>query len=87
MTSQLIALSQLISQSVAQIDQVCKDNNLVFPHLDEPYTSSTEEYRTNQTAADAANVIAAAALQLAATVLPTAESVSNIIFAVGAVLS
>lgn len=84
MSSQLVALSQLISQSVAQLDQICKANDLVFPHLDEPYTSETEAYRTNQAAADAANIIAAAAFQLAATVLPTTESISNITFSVGA---
>jgi len=57
-----VELSKIISDSVATLERVCKQNSFSFPRLDEPFTPSSEAFRANPEAAEAANKIAAAAL-------------------------
>lgn len=79
MANLTVELSKIISDSVATLESVCKQNNLSFPRLDEPFTPSSEAFRANPEAAEAANKIAAAALQLAAAVLPPPAAITSVI--------
>lgn len=83
MTSQILQLSDLISQSVAVLENICKDQQLAFPRLEDSFTPESEAFRLNATAAEAANIIAAAALQLAAVVIPPPASVLLVTAGVG----
>jgi hypothetical protein len=79
MTSPIKDLSQIISDSVASLEKVCKKNNTPFPSLDDPFSPTSEAFRSDPEAAEAANKIAAAALQLAATVLPPPAALFTVV--------
>jgi len=79
MTSPIKDLSQIISDSVASLEKVCKKNNTPFPSLDEPFSPPSEAFRADPEAAEAANKIAAAALQLAANVLPPPAALFTVV--------
>lgn len=72
-------LSKIISDSVASLEKVCKKNKTLFPSLDEPFSPPSEAFRSDPEAAEAANKIAAAALQLAATVLPPPAALFTVV--------
>ena len=78
MASTLLELSNMIAASVATLNKVCS-KNIPFPDLDDPFAPSSEAFRTNQEAAEAANVMAAAANQLVAMVLPPPAALFSII--------
>lgn len=84
MTSPIQELSQIISDSVASLEKVCKKNNTPFPSLDDPFSPPSESFRFDPEAAEAANKIAAAALQLAATVLPPPAALFTVVSGVRA---
>lgn len=70
MSSTLLELSNIIAGAVNSLNKACTDNGTPFPGLDVPFSPSSEAFRSNPEAAEAANIIAAAATQLAAMVLP-----------------
>ncbi|KAF5380106.1 hypothetical protein D9615_006249 [Tricholomella constricta] len=72
-------LADLISSSVAALLQACRDNNTPFPEANAPFSPQSEAFRADQAAADATNVIAAAAIQLAERVLPPHMALMNIV--------
>ncbi len=78
MTSTLLELSNMIAASVATLNKVCS-KNVPFPDLNDPFAPHSEEFRKNPEAAEAANVIAAAANQLVAMVLPPPAALFSII--------
>ncbi|KAG6898618.1 hypothetical protein C0993_005645 [Termitomyces sp. T159_Od127] len=80
MATEIQQLSDLISASVSTLLQACRDCNTPFPdHPNQPSTPQSEAFRASQVAIDATNIIAAAALQLAARVLPPHTSLMNIV--------
>lgn len=78
-TAQLLELAKIISDSVQSIDRACTESGLAFPSLDDPFTPQSEAFRTNPEANEAANIIAAAAFQLVATVLPPPYSLISVV--------
>ncbi|KAG6898617.1 hypothetical protein C0993_005644 [Termitomyces sp. T159_Od127] len=78
MATEIQQLSDLIVSSVSTLLQACKDCKTPFPDPTQAFTPQSELFRASQVAADAANIIAAAALQLAARVLPPHTSLMNI---------
>ncbi|KAG6847303.1 hypothetical protein H0H93_008940 [Arthromyces matolae] len=78
MAATIVELSQLISNSVTELIEACSANDLRIPTLNERYTADSEAFRKNQTVARAANIAAAAAIQLTALLLPPQESVLQI---------
>ncbi|KAG6834069.1 hypothetical protein H0H93_012165 [Arthromyces matolae] len=69
----------MIASSVSTLLQACNDNGTPFPQPNDPFTPQSEAFRKNKIAADATNIIAAAALQLAARVLPPQIALMNIV--------
>lgn len=86
MASTLIELSNIISTAVTSLDKACTDSGTPFPGLDVPFSPSSESFRANSQAAEAANVIAAAAMQLAAMVLPPPAAIFTLISGVSVYL-
>ncbi|KAF5312795.1 hypothetical protein D9619_003670 [Psilocybe cf. subviscida] len=70
MSSTLLELSNIIAGAVNSFNKACTDNGTPFSGLDVPFSPSSEAFRSNPEAAEAANIIAAAATQLATMVLP-----------------
>ncbi|KAF9457595.1 O-methyltransferase [Collybia nuda] len=78
MVSTIQQLSQLIAKSVTDLVDITSKNGFQLPELDDKLTPASEAFRQDANAAKAANVIAAAAIQLIACVLPPQESVIQI---------
>ncbi|KAF5312469.1 hypothetical protein D9619_003732 [Psilocybe cf. subviscida] len=79
MSSTLLQLSTIITGAVACLNEACADSGTPFPGLEVPFSSSSEAFRSNPQAAEAANTIAAAATQLAAMVLPPPSAIFSLI--------
>ncbi|KAG6898572.1 hypothetical protein C0993_005961 [Termitomyces sp. T159_Od127] len=79
MATEIQQLSDLIAASVSTLLRACQDCNTPFPDPNQPLTPQSEAFRASQVAIDATNIIAAAALQLAARVLPPHTSLMNIV--------
>ncbi len=69
-SSPIRQLIVLINQNASTLEAVCSQKSTPIPDLDGPFHPSTEAFRSNPVAAEAANVICAAALQLAAILMP-----------------
>lgn len=69
-TSPVRQLIVLINQNASILEAVCSQTSTSTPDLNEPFHPSTEAFRSIPVAAEAANVICAAALQLAAILMP-----------------
>lgn len=81
--STISLLARLISSSVAALERVCEDNQLSLPDLDAPkFYKSSEAFRVNPAAAEAARIAAAACLQLSAALLPPTEVVYQLVVGV-----
>lgn len=78
MTSSILQLCDLISTSASTLVRTCTDNHLPLPHLDDELSPISGAFRQNPTAAEAANIISAAALQLVAILLPPQQSIINL---------
>ncbi|KAJ7262508.1 S-adenosyl-L-methionine-dependent methyltransferase [Mycena rebaudengoi] len=79
--STLTQLSNLISQSVAILERISTETGIALPDLDNPtITVESEVLRTNSAAIEAARVIAAAGLQLAALTMPPKDYVFEVVF-------
>ena len=85
MTS-LTPLIDLIVQNARVLEAACAspsgDGNASLPDLTVPFDPASEAFRKDPKAAEAANVIAAAAFQLAATVLPPPSTLLGVAEAV-----
>ncbi len=79
MLSTLVALSNLIASSITELEKTCAESKLPFPNLDEPFTPQSEAFKENPVAAEAANIIAAAANQLLNTVLRPPVALGSIV--------
>lgn len=79
MASTILQLSQLISNSVSDLVNLASERKFQIPSLDEAFTPASEAFRKDPDLAKSAKIIAAAALQLAACVLPPQESIIHTI--------
>ncbi|THH07900.1 hypothetical protein EW146_g9170 [Bondarzewia mesenterica] len=79
MSSPVRQLLELISSSISTLEKTCAENGTQIPDLDAPFSPSSEAFRTNVVAAEAANIVSAAALQLAAILTPPQVSLYHII--------
>ncbi|KAF7377233.1 S-adenosyl-L-methionine-dependent methyltransferase [Mycena sanguinolenta] len=70
MTTPIRQLLALITKSVETIEVACQSSGTTVPDLRTPFTPPSEDFRANPEAAEAARIIAAAALQLEAIVTP-----------------
>ncbi|KAJ7277953.1 S-adenosyl-L-methionine-dependent methyltransferase [Mycena rebaudengoi] len=70
----LLQLLKLISTSVTALDVICSEDGVPFPNLDDQFAPQSERFRENPAAAEATTLIAAAALQMVASVLPPSLS-------------
>jgi hypothetical protein len=77
--SDITGLSNLISGSVASLVDICNKNNFHIPRLDDDFTRDSEVFRSNKAAGKAITVIAAAAFQLAAILLPPEETIFQVV--------
>src|SRR5438128_2523389 len=68
--SNLNQLVKLISDSFSALQKSAADVGLPLPNLDDKWTPESEAFRRSPERAELANVIAAAAFQLAATLTP-----------------
>lgn len=85
MSSTLHQLLALMRTSLATLEAVCAESGTKIPDLDEPFTRASENFRTDARAARAANVLAAAAAQISAIVLPPTATLFQFIHGVSAV--
>ncbi|KAL4259735.1 O-methyltransferase COMT-type [Pleurotus pulmonarius] len=69
-SSPIRQLIVLINQNASTLEAVCSQKSTPIPDLDRPFHPSTEAFRGDPVAAEAAKVICAAALQLAAILMP-----------------
>lgn len=76
----VLQLGSLIADSLSTLSSICSANNLPLPDPSETVlTEESEAFRAYPEAAHAANVIAAAALQLAAALLPPKQSLFHLV--------
>ena len=75
MAQTLIDLAQLILDSAKRIDGVCKERNVTFPSLNEPFTPDGEAIRMDPQVAMSIALITASADQLIATAAMPAMTV------------
>jgi hypothetical protein len=86
MASALTELSSIIAAAVISLNKACADGGTPFPGLEIPFSPLSEAFRANPQAAEAANVIAAAATQLASMVLPPPAAIFTLISGVSVYL-
>ena len=79
MPSQIRELLTLMTESVSTLEKACADNGTKIPDLNEPFSPPSEAFRTSPVAAEAAAVISAAALQLAAILTPPQVSLYHLV--------
>jgi len=79
MSSILLELSNLIANSVTTLNKACAESGTPFPGLDAAFSPSSEAFRGNPEAAEAANTIAAAATQIAFMVLPPPAAMFSLV--------
>ena len=75
-------LVDLISASLSTLEESCATKGLEIPDLHATFDPASEAFRADPAAAEAANLITAAALQLAAIISPPQNSLFGIIAAV-----
>ncbi|KDR83075.1 hypothetical protein GALMADRAFT_263497 [Galerina marginata CBS 339.88] len=72
-------LLKLISTALSTIEKTCKATNYEIPNLHLPFQPRSEGFRSDPAAAEAANVISAAAFQLAAIFMPPQVSLYQVV--------
>lgn len=87
MLSQIRELLDIITKSVSALETACEGNGTQIPDLREPFAPPSEAFRADPIAAEAANVISAAALQLEAILTPPHVSLYRIVTGVRAALT
>ncbi|KAG5641680.1 hypothetical protein DXG03_004444 [Asterophora parasitica] len=70
MTSPLRQLLKVLTESVGDLEDACAASGTAIPDLYTPFHPASEAFRGNPKAADAANIISAAALQIEAILTP-----------------
>lgn len=75
----ITGLSNLISDSVSSLVEICTANNFHIPRLDDNFTRDSEGFRSNKEAGKAVAIIAAAAFRLAAILLPPEETILQVV--------
>lgn len=84
MAAEILQLANLISNAAATLVKTAEADNLPLPNLNDPgFDFTSEAFRANPVSRDAANVIVAAAAQLAAAVAPPPMSIFNMVAGVG----
>jgi hypothetical protein len=78
MVSPVRQLLALITQSVETLEAACQSSGTTIPDLHTAFAPPSEDFRANPEAAEAARIIAAAALQLEAIVTPPQVSLYRI---------
>ncbi|ETW80288.1 hypothetical protein HETIRDRAFT_105202 [Heterobasidion irregulare TC 32-1] len=79
MPSQICELLILMTESVSTLEKACADNGTEIPDLNEPFSPPSEAFRISPVAAEAAAIISAAALQLAAILSPPQVSLHHLV--------
>ncbi|KAF7368277.1 S-adenosyl-L-methionine-dependent methyltransferase [Mycena venus] len=79
MSTPIRQLLALITQSVETLEAACESSGTTIPDLHTAFAPPSEEFRANPEAAEAARIIAAAALQLEAIVSPPQVSLYRVI--------
>ncbi|KAF8069068.1 S-adenosyl-L-methionine-dependent methyltransferase [Lyophyllum atratum] len=79
MTSPIRQLLKLISDSVDKLEAACDASGCPVPDLYTPFAPPSEAFRADPVAAEAANIISAAALQLEATLTPPHVSLYHVV--------
>ncbi|KAL0952726.1 hypothetical protein HGRIS_006959 [Hohenbuehelia grisea] len=79
MSSPLRQLLDLLTQSVSALEQSCAARGTKIPDLNAPFHPASEAFRADPAAAEAANIISAASLQLAAIMTPPPISMYSVI--------
>ncbi|KAG5651603.1 hypothetical protein H0H81_008095 [Sphagnurus paluster] len=80
MATEIQQLTDLITTSVSALLQLCDKNKTPFPDPNEPFTPQSEAFRADPAVANATNIIAAAAMQLAERVLPPHVVIFSLVF-------
>lgn len=75
MSSDILQLAELVSKSAKLLVQTCEENKLPVPSLNDTFAPDSEAFRSIPAVADAANIIVAAAAQLASAVAPSSLSI------------
>ncbi|KAL1742488.1 O-methyltransferase-domain-containing protein [Schizophyllum fasciatum] len=76
--SALKPLIDLIVQNARVLEGACASAGTSIPDLDAPFDPASEAFRKDPAATEAANVVAAAAFHLAATVLPPSSTLLSV---------
>lgn len=79
LTSSARQLLEIMTSSLDALEKATDANNTQIPDLHAPFHPASEAFRADPAAAEAANVISAAALQLAAILLPPQVSLYHIV--------
>ncbi|KAF7373896.1 S-adenosyl-L-methionine-dependent methyltransferase [Mycena sanguinolenta] len=79
MSTPIRQLLALITQAVETLEAASQTSDTTIPDLHTPFTPSSEAFRANAEAAEAARIISAAALQLEAIVTPPLVSLYRIV--------
>ncbi|KAG5331582.1 hypothetical protein C0989_007906 [Termitomyces sp. Mn162] len=79
MISHIRQLQSLINNSIDQLQSVCESTGAAIPDLYAPFSPESEAFRANAAAAEAANIISAAALQLEAILTPPHVSLYHVV--------
>ncbi|KAG6837108.1 hypothetical protein H0H93_014712 [Arthromyces matolae] len=79
MASQMRQLLTLINNAVDQLERVCAEEGTSIPDLHAPFSPLSEIFRANPAAAESANIISAAALQLEAILTPPHISLYHVV--------
>lgn len=72
-------LLTLITKSVSTLEKSCDRHSTLIPDLHEPFYPSSETFREDPIAAEAASIIVAASLQLAAILAPPQVSLYHVV--------
>ena len=87
MASQVRQLLDVLTKSVDTLEKACAERGTTIPDLYEPFTPSSEEFRADAKAGEAASIISAAAFHIAAIVAPPQASLYHYVAGVSYVTS
>lgn len=85
--SSLRQLLDVLTNAVSILEKACAEKNAKIPDLYEPFHPSSEAFRADPVAAEAANIISAAALHIDAIVTPPPVSLYHVVAGVSIGLS
>ena len=86
MTSSALApLVKIITENVKLLESVCQDKGTPLPDLQAAFHPESEAFRTSPQAAEAVNLVVAAAHQLSAVLTPPPVALYHVVGGVGPV--